>query len=250
MNYKKQNFKNKTWIPYKLVKQAVDEGWVFTLIYFVQLRKVHKKPIFYNYSIRRLSDALHCSVGTLHYHLKIMAQKGLIKVTDGNLILIGSRKLNNKLKSTLIPIKYSANRKDQLTLLRYSLIKNNLQHQHEAVEEKKNVINIHKKMPLKQLKKVLRKYGSLQAVETSINDKLILSNRKVGFICNRSQSTGMKIQKELNRLKVVKTERNVKLCSPERYSHRAFFEMVLPSKYKLTSQGLIYVQLPNSWSIR
>lgn len=250
MNYKKQNFKIKTWLPHKLVKQAVEEGWINTLVYFVQLRKIHSKPLFYNYSLRKLSEPLKCSPTTLSYHLKIMAQKGLIKVTDSNLLLIGSYKLRIQYKSTLTPIKYSLNRKDQLNLIRYSLINNNLYQQNKAIQEKKNVISIHKAPKLRLLKKIIRKHGSLSNVETSLNEKLILSNMTVGVICNRSQSTGLKIQKALNKLKVVKTKRNVKLCSTERYNRRAFYNLCLPSKYLLSKDGYVFLSQPNEWVVR
>lgn len=230
----------------------MDEGWLTSLCYFTWLKKAHKKPIFYNYTLRSVSDKIKCSPATLLHHLNILKAHGLISTQYGNLFLKGSTALKKEHKSFLVPVMVCNNKADQITALRFVLPKRKLHIEDRVITLKKNIISFNKGEFLEPLEfaravKWRKKYmGRGVDVETSLRDKLTLSNAQLGQLCNRSTRTAIKIQKAFNKLGLVKTQSNWELVD-RGLNRRAFFIKYYQGNYRLTKAGNVFKVLPNQW---
>jgi hypothetical protein len=78
-----------------------------------------------------------------------------------------------------------------------------------------------------------------------MQNEITLSNKKFGAICNRSQSTGIKIQKALNELALIVSRSRTKLIDPKRHNRREFFRLELTSSHFLSKSGQVYKRLTN-----
>lgn len=224
-----------------------------TLAYFIKLRSVHSNGIFYKYSIRKLSNTLNCSPACLSHHLKIMSKNGLISLNNGNLKCIGRDAMFKLYKSATFPVKLSADRKNQLTLLKSTLLIRKLKLENKAIEAKKAIIKMHKskftkhgdaKVLLMLERKFIKQSGN--AVEISLSNNLMLSNNSIGKLINRSKSTGLRLQKELNRLGVIKSSKNTVQIEFKPISFREFRCKYISNKYVYCKcSGLVYLSLPN-----
>lgn len=252
MNYKQSTYDIYSQLPLKLVKKAIDEEWAYSLCYFIWLRKVHRKPIFYNYTLRKVSELIKCSPATLRHHLNILRDKGLIAIQDKHLFLKGSSALRKEHKSMLVPVLVCNNRTDQLTALRFVLPKRKLHIEDKAISLKKDIISLNNGVFLEPKEFVIamkwrKKYMWRGVnVETSMKDKLTLSNSQLGYLCNRSQRTAIKIQKAFNTLGLVQTQKNWELVDTG-FNRKAFFSKYFQGKYKLTKAGNVFRVLPNQW---
>lgn len=239
------------YLPLKLIRQSISERWENTLGYYCLIKKLHTKPIIYNFSLRKLSALIGCSPTTLSHHIEIMSQNGLITLRDGNLTLIGTRKLNEEVNSILIPVRVGKNKSEQVTFLRHSLITRNLNIQHSLYTKKTAILSIQRSncpLELKRIKKLIKLRNSQfpTLTEKSVCDKLILSNKKFGKLCNRSTSTGSRIQKKLNDLNLIQSHKNIELYSATPVNKPGFYSLCLSSKYFLSKKGLIYSRCANS----
>lgn len=182
----------------------------------------------------------------------MLMKHGLIDVRDRHLHLKGSTALLKTYRSILVPVLVRSNKAEQITALRFVEVKKNLHYQDKAIELKKDIIKLHesKFTKYKDAKRLLKAQRLMNFnVETSeINTMLILSNKRLGQICNRSQRTGIKIQKALNDLGLVKTKRNTLLLE-KGHNRRSFFSKCLNSSHQLSTQGNIFKVLPNRWTI-
>lgn len=241
-------------LPHKAIKKATCEGWETSLFYLSQLYCIHKHPVFYNYSIRGLAMLLNCSASTLSVHIKILRQKGFISVKNGNLHLIGRKHLQGRYKQRLTKIPLYATKQDQITYFRFILAKDNLDRQQRKIQLKKNIVKMHtsQRTAHKEAKRLLKAEKTMRSkgidVATSINENLMLTNKKLGALCSRSQRTAIKIQKQFNSLGLVKTCRNMQFVQSG-LNKRAFFEKYYLGKYLLSKSGNVFVSLPNIWQL-
>lgn len=181
-----------------------------------------------------------------------MSQKGLISVNNGNLCLTGRNKIKTRYKSVEFAIQTSLDRQSQQDFLRASLIRRKYHLQSNIIQLKKDIIKVHqsKKTDPKHAKSMLkaqRKLGLTNSqLETSLKDYFTLSNRNIGNIFYRSQATGLRIQKRLNKLKLIKSERNTKIVEPFAIPYREFRERYINNKYQHSkSTGLVFRCMPN-----
>jgi len=239
-------------LPLALIRKAIKEGWLLSLVYFIHLRQVHRKPVFYNYTLRKISSLIKCSPTTLGTHINILRDKGLLNIKDGHLFLTGSTALSKLYRSFLTPVSVHQSRADQTTALRFVVAKRKLHNQDKVIILKKDIIKLHQHRftEYAKAKSLLKAKKRLNFnVETSrIEERLVLSNANLGSLCNRSQRTGIKIQKEFNRLGFVETRRNTMILE-KGHNRRSFFAKCLSSKHQLSSMGNIFVVLPNLWLI-
>lgn len=249
---KTKEYKNLKWLTLQMVQDAFDNRYERTLVYFLLIKQLHVKPIIYNYSLRSLSRELKCSASTLSRHLDIMAHRGLIRIENGHLKLLSTRNMKKQKHAILVPVQTSKNKHKQLTFLRFVPIKYNLSKQEEISTIKNNVIDLYKnplrKFTVKEIKKIKKQHQAVlkgAPVESLISEEISLSNVKFGLLCNRKQTTGAKIQKELNKYRLIKSTRQSIRVSEKRYNRRAFFELNLPSQYTLSKFGYIYLSKPN-----
>jgi len=254
LEYIKDKYDSLCWLPSKLIQAAFDEGWENSLAYLILLKKVYNKPIFYSYSLRKVSAKINCSPACLSHHIAILKQKGCLTITDGHLRLTGAKNLLKAHSSFLVAVKYANNKQDLITNLRYTQIKRELHRQIRTITIKNEIIQMHKgkKLDYPQTKRLLklqkRLYPSIS--ESDLNNSLCLSNQKFGNIVNRSKSTGIRIQKKLNHAGLIKSTRNFEFFSKEKFNRRAFFELDLGSNYRLSKKGYIYRTLPNMVEIQ
>ena len=266
MNLPKSKYKNVTYLPYYLVEQAFDEGWERSLNYFILLRKVHKKPIYYNFTLKSVGEKLEISHATVRKHLNILKEKGLVRVIGKNLCLAGTSRLLRKHKSFLVPIKLFEKKKDQFTALRFVLIKRNFKYQERGYNTGIDILKSHKgskDLTPRQVKRLLEKEKirnekTKTTVEKSLRNYISLSNQKFGSLCKRGLLTGLNIQKELNRLGLIESRQHLKLYTDRKFkSRKEFFyfkefggKNYLNNSYLLNNSGYMYRQLPNLITVK
>lgn len=250
MLYVPTEYKNKVWLPLSIIRQATDENWLDSLCYFVRLKSVFTKPIFYNYSLRNLATHLSCSPTTINHHLAILEKHGLIWFANGHLFL----KSGNQLKAIdkrFVPVGVSANKAEQRTFLRFALVKRNLHSQQRAFTGKSEALQFHRMeiksaSQYKRLRKIAKVHPNKQQLESSTFDVLTLSNQKFGSICNRSKSTGIKVQKAFNELGLVKSISRIVKIPLGKMNRRAFFSLGLDATHFLSFKGFVYKRMPNA----
>src|ERR1700748_1513798 len=57
MKYNSTKYSTKVYLPLQLIQDAVDNNWLESLIYYVWMKKLHTKPIIYNFSLRKIGAA-------------------------------------------------------------------------------------------------------------------------------------------------------------------------------------------------
>lgn len=185
-----------------------------------------------------------------------MATKGLISYNNGNLLCTGRAKLLKLFPGAECATKVTGKIIDQKTLVKFILIKNKLNTQYKINKLKKDIIKIHhsKRSEPKRTKQLLTIQSKLNVtlsqLETSINNDFILSNRKIGQTFHQSQSTGLRLQKKFNTLKLIRSKRNFKIVEPFAIPYREFRERYISNKYQHSSlTGLVFRCLPNKIEI-
>lgn len=255
----------KTWLPFKVVEDAFGEGWERSLLFYCRLKHIHKKPIFYNYTLKSIGQTVECSPTNVKKHLDLLKTKGLVNVSGKHLCLTGATKLLNQCetKRFLVPVKYFEDKKDHLVSLRYVLIKRNFCLQAKAISSSINIINYHKGLTkgltARQVKALLKKEKEKEqksgtTVEKSFRNYIMLSNKKFGSLCNRGQLTGLKIQKKLNDLGFITSTSTVRFYLGKNFKSKKDFYYYkefnpngyLNNSYLLSKKGNLYKQLPNS----
>lgn len=169
-----------------------------------------------------------------------------------HLLITGVSKLLSRYKSCNVPVRVGKNRKDQLNFIRLVLVKRNCDRQKDGNTLKNDIIDIHsnsnKRLSKAAYKVIRRREAKLKSakVESFKTDYLMLSNQKFGQLCNRSKSTGARIQKELNALRVIKSELNYVKVSDEKLDRRAFNELYEGMhEYQLSKLGYVFRVMPN-----
>lgn len=235
-----------TWLPENLIQDAISNKWEISLAYFILLRGRYKNNTYYNFTYRSLGLKTGISYAVLSRHIKRLKDKGLVSIHNGNLTLTGSGKLAELYDSKLVAINKASNKKDTILNIQFTRIIRNLKSQHFVVKRLIGIKKLQKQSftTYNQAKKLI-KYRRENNTERLTNDYYMLSNRKFGSLNNRSQSTGLNIQKRMNAKGLIISKRNSLKYSDIKVNHRAFYNMYLPSKYILGSNGNIYISLPN-----
>lgn len=238
-----------------MIKDAFDNGFENTLGYFIRLRSLKRKPVHYNFSYAHLSKQIGCSSATLHRAIHKLISLDLAYIKNGNLYLKSTHKLKEEYRTTLVPIKHCKNKQEQLSYLRQSLIRRKLHLQHKANKLRQNILDIPKassKLSISTIKLTRKKMNALpkyKNAEIGKLDYLMLSNKSFGKLCNRSERTGAKIQKDLNKLKLIKSEPNVQRLE-KMPNYRAFRELYISNNYQLSKDGWVFQILPNKITLR
>lgn len=249
MKYISAKYDNHIQLPLALIREATACNWLDSLIYYIWLKKLYTKPVFYNYSLRKLATLLQCSPSTISHHIAILSQKGLC-FNDGANLRLKSIISHRKDGGLMVPVAISKNKAEQRMYLRYAIIKRNLHSQVRINSTKNDVIKFHKDeitdfKQYKALIKVAKNYPPLKQLESSVQNVLTLSNNKIGKLTNRSQSTGIKIQRAFNNLLLIRSTKRVSQVSILKTDKRGFFEQVLTSHHFLTNKGYVFKRLSN-----
>lgn len=112
------------YLPVKLIKDADNEYWGRSLAYFVRLKSLYKNNTHYNFSLRSLAARVKCSPACLSFHLKVLAEKGLVRYHEGNITFAGLWKLRSiyKMATIGVPVDF----KNQYNIIRGQIIRFNL----------------------------------------------------------------------------------------------------------------------------
>lgn len=172
--------------------KASDEGWLRSIAYLVKLKAIYKNCTFYNYSLRKVSEKVHCSPATLSHHLKVLEQHGLIRLHAGNLTITGLNKINKELNSETtvgIPVR----KLNQYDIVRSLLIKFSLQRQLYRIRKRRV--------------KKLRKISNMENANSSYAG---LTCKGIGRLYGLSKESGSRIRRKLEKLGFIKRERKYK----------------------------------------
>jgi DNA-binding transcriptional ArsR family regulator len=235
-----------TWLPESLIQDAIDRKWEVSLSYFIRLRNFYNNNTFYNFTYRSISEKTGIPYAVLYRHLKRLQEKGLVRVHNGNLTLVGTEKLKKQWGKRITPIRKAENKQSTILNIQFTRILNNLHTQHYVAVKKDEIKQLQNPSFLNAKKaKTLIKARKKLNNESAINDYYMLSNQKFGSLNNRSKSTGLKIQKKMNAEGLLTSKRNIEKYSEEKFNIRAFYNLCLPSNYQLSSKGFIFKVLPN-----
>lgn len=222
-------------ISKSLVEKAAKEDWLTTLYYYILIRKLYKKPHIYNYSFRKISRLTGVSTSVIAHHVKIILEKGLAHVHNGNLCFISQSKVNTIFgkQKTIINLQFHKNKTKMLDELRSVIVIQNLNNQLTRISKASEIVKKCKTSFLKLSKKeikFLNKNGGEKQLEKGINRRVTLSNKKIGSLLNRSKYSGRLYQKRLNQMGIIKSKESIKIVSdvfhPEmmRYALKGYFK--------------------------
>lgn len=247
----KRKYRNKTWLPFAMIETAVREEWDLSLCYLVKLKGIHQNNTFYNFSYRSLAKTIGVSHSAMARHIKILSQKGIVRIQNGNLTIVSAKKLATKYETFLVAIskekKFSNKISNVRTAIRFAIINRNLHKQKIVSEEKAEVIKISEgktlsKDELKQYKKSMKKFNF--EPEKRFEKDTVMSLRKFGKLIGRSQETGKRLKKVLIEQKLITSQKRTDLVSTRKYSRSSFFMLELPTGYFLSRAGYIYLNRP------
>ena len=200
-----------------IIDRAFKEGWHDTLYYYVRLKKQFHKPIFYNYSYRKIANLINASPSSVSKHVKILIDKNLAHISNGHLCIYSPQNslLKNNIKdNTIVNIPYHASKRAMLDELRGVILIQNLNCQKKAIARSSAIVkkcNRPDSIVSKREYKYITKKGGLEVLEKNINNNVSLSNKSIGVLFNRSQSTGKLYQKRLNKQGVISSKANIKV---------------------------------------
>ena len=242
-------YKNKVWLTEKTIHEAIQNNWVRSLVTLIALKKVYKKPIFYNFNYRNLSTKTHIPTSTLQRHIKTLIQKGLIRIENNHLCVIGSTSLRKSLQSPIIAVECDNNRKHQLTKIHFTRILKNFRQQHYISHLKADIIKLQKPDYI-SLEKVKNTKAKQKKYISKSNEKLkaeyVMSNIKFATSINRkSKQTGIRLQKQFNELHLIKSYKNIIKVSEQKLDRRSFFEMDFKYNCFLGNDGIVRQRLAN-----
>ena len=249
MKYVSSKFSSKVYLPLDLIREAIADGWLDSLCYYVWIKKLHHRPVIYNYSLRKISAGINCSPTTVKTHLSVLKQHGLCVISAGNLMLKSTNEFFRQ-KQLMVPVGISNNKTTQISFLRFAVIKRKFHSQTRQYNIKSNTLKYYRGInadynDIKSGIRLSKLFPNPVALENSMQDVLTLSNRKFGSLCNRSQSTGLKIQKALNDLNLITSHKRVSLVTPLKQNRREFFRLDLGSNHFLSKKGQVFKRLTN-----
>lgn len=253
------NYASKVFLPNDLIQDAINDKWERSLAYYILLKQTHKKPIFYNYSLRKIAKQTGLSTSSLNRHINLLISKGLLCVVGKNLCFVGLNKLKDtyNVKTKLVAVKLDNTITQLILNIQFTRYIPNFINQQKIVDKKTEVIKFRKseqRTTTKEAKRLLKLqsklFGNQTNLEKSLNDYIMLSNKSFGKLANRSKYTGINIQKRLNKAGLIKSEKNSTLYSNQEHNKRAFYNLCLPSQYLHSKvKGHIYRVLPNRITI-
>lgn len=245
-----KTYANKIWLTETTIADAIANNWERSLVILINLKKAYKKPIFYNFSYRSISKKTGIPTTTLQRHIKKLIQKGLLEIHSNNLCVLGSNKVKRSLKSPLIPIEYNSNRQLQLINIQFTRILKNFRQQSYMGALKADIIKLQKDDRYLKLEDVKRTYANSKKYISTKNEKLnqsyVMSNIKFANSINRkSKHTGIRLQRKLNQLGLIKSKKNIVKVYDKKIDKRAFFEMNFKYNCFLGNDGIVRQRLAN-----
>lgn len=160
---------------------------------------------------------------------------------NGHLCLQSNNKLRDGSPIILIPVSFI--KREQVIFFRYSLIRSNTDSQTKQILGKSAIVKHAKTyssiLSKKQLLKI-KKAGGVKKIERSFQDRITLSNKKIGKILNRSQSSGARYQSQFRQLNLIKSYSEFEVVQYD------LFNDSIGRVTRSRKNGLFYRQLSNT----
>lgn len=248
---------NKVRFSGKIYYQAFSEGWLNSLSVYLYLCKQQSGKSFYykkNHKtsfIKELATKVGISANSLNNHFKILINKEMITINEGEIKLVGNKTSRiNKLYLN----ENTNSLKNIKQFLRSIPFISNLYSQKKAIEKKKYQQYL-KNNPFATRSKSLRKKvyrGILSGESYEHNSELFLSVNKIGKLISRgSTRTICKYKILMKELKVINYKNSFdKLYSGISWSEymRMIQYEIIPFKGTFFAKGIVYKNNPTTYN--
>jgi hypothetical protein len=195
--------------PIALVKQSQQEGWTKALTYLALLKR--NKTTYYNFTYQSVSKLLGCSKSTLKRNLDILRHNDLCYFQNGNLCLVGTKKLQSRFEDKKLAQIELIKGKEKLSI-EYVLVSEKLTSQEYYIDKLAELKRLTKligtgkyipKLQLKRFKKLrlLFKNRSMQ------RNYQCLSVFGFGKCLNNHYTTGYRKRNQLKELGLIHVKR-------------------------------------------
>jgi hypothetical protein len=170
----------------------------------------YKNRIIFNFNYVKASKVLQISVGATHNHIKKMIKYGWVEIqANGNLKIKGVNSLKTASEKKTILVAVKPTKKLQILQFRYTIIYHNLDIQKNKIILKTDLVKKARTLNLPLFKKEyqkITKLGGIDRFEKSILNRVTLSNKKIGLILSRSQSSGKIYQRDMKKQRLVESK--------------------------------------------
>lgn len=232
------------------INESFSDGWHNSLHYYIQIRSLYKGSIIYKFSNRKVAALIGCAPSVVSKHINILIENGLCHLHSGNLCFYSLNKVKeNKSNKIILNLPVFRNKRRMLDELRGTMIIQNLDSQILRIYKSSEIVKKCKIANSKISKKELQfisKNGGVDKTEKNINRRITLSNKSIGRLFSRSQSTGKIYQKRLNESSLIRSRAKIVIVD-EVYNHNMAHFM--PSCFFRTSNNQLALQLSNTiWS--
>lgn len=199
-------------ISFGLIQYSCENNLLDTLYYFHKLQHAFNNRVIFDPTIRKISQITGASIGTCHKHIKIMLKYRWIEYQKNGEILKlrGVNNLANEYGQLIIQIPKKQTKQEQILEFRNAILRNNLNKQIYTINKKCSIVN-KVKTPKAKISKnevqFIKKHGGTERLESTINNRLTLSNHKIGKLLNRSANSGKRYQKQLNLANLIQSSK-------------------------------------------
>jgi hypothetical protein len=204
--------------PLKLIERAVNEGWVKQLAFYLLLKRHFINGSIYSYRSRmdELADQFNVSVKTLYNYLNFLRSKNLVCDHTENLKLNSISEFRSKREKSIIQINDSYDLFDITCLLYCKLIERKARQQAFAES--------------------VRRFGRGERFDSVSGENSFLpslSYRTIAKLLNVSEFKAFGIIQNLNRLKVIRSEKQKPQLISKNFSELNFIEDLPGYRYNI-----------------
>lgn len=176
-----------------------------------------KGRYFYNWTYKALSAYTKLSHTSLRKYLPRLIELGWVRIEGNNLTFLSANELKKHSKETVIPIHITRNKKQAILQFRNAIIRGNATAQRKQNSKKDDLVKkvtTGQHLTKKEILSIKKSGGVERFISlTQENSVVTLSNRKIGALVARSQSTGKRIQKALRDAKLIRSKTRVKILA-------------------------------------
>lgn len=199
-------------LPLHMIKDATKHNELY--VYCI----LAGKGRFYGWSYAHIASYSRLSHTLLRKRIPELIKLGWAEIQGNDLIIHNTDKLLKHKHETVVPIRTTRNKKETILQFRYAILRGNITAQAKAIskhsERVKKVKDANGKLSKKDML-VIKKSGGEQSYVSKAeeNAATALSNRSIGKLVLRSQSTGKRLQKALRSAKLITSKARVKVLA-------------------------------------
>lgn len=220
------------------------EGAIDSFAYWIQLKSIYRRPVFYNFNAKKVAALLGVSINCLKHHLEVLKKMGAIQFKDNHLSLLGFKQLLKKFPSR-------SNRKLKVS---YCIIKNSIKDTKAIVQSLPVYCNI-----ARQAKRIMEwdpldeKNAAKVIIKKDRSRKchfayVALTNKKLlACMYRKSVSTAQRRKAKLKKLNTL----NYRYKFVRYAVYLKFFDKFVDDVKKILigSDGNFYIQIPNQFML-